>query len=151
VSASPAAESPRSARRGEGGFTLLEVLVAFIIASLALGVLVRAGLDGMHGALLSTRYQEALARAKSHLAAIGDAPVPSDRQGDEGAGFHWHVRIVPLSAINAPRPPGASAAASQPPRISLMAISVAISWGVPPRTVQLDSERVIAGAPDASP
>ena len=117
----------------DAGFTLIEVLVAFIIAGLALAVLAHAGLDGLRASSLSARYQEALARAQSHLAAIGDAPQPSDRQGDEGDGYHWHVRIVPLAA---------SAIASG--HATLLAVSVSVSWGdAPGRRVQLDTERVV--------
>ena len=128
------------------GFTLLEVLVAFVIAALALAVLTRAGLDGLYGAALSAHYQEALARAKSHLAAIGDAPVPSDRQGDEGDGFHWHVRIVPLLAANVPSSAVGPTNAMAPDQISLLVAHVTISWGAPPRSVELITERVVAGA-----
>jgi general secretion pathway protein I len=121
---------------GEAGFTLIEVLVAFIIAGLALGVLAHAGLDGLRATSLSARYQEAMARAQSHLAAIGDAPQPSDRQGDEGDGYHWHLRIVPLAT---------SALASG--HETLLAVSVAVSWGdAPGRRVQLDTERVVGFA-----
>ena len=120
----------------EAGFTLIEVLVAFIIAGLALGILAHAGLDGLRSTSLSARYQEALARAQSHLAAIGDVPQPSDRQGDEADGYHWHVRIVPLAT-----------AALGTGHATLLAVSVAISWGDRPgRTVRLDTERVVGGA-----
>ena len=81
----------------EAGFTLLEVLVAFIIAALALAALFSGALGGLRAAATSGRYLEAVSRAESHLAAAttGDALAAGDRQGDEGAGFHWHVRIAP--------------------------------------------------------
>lgn len=131
------AEPPRR----DAGFTLIEVLVAFIITGLALAVLANAGLDGLRSSSLSARYQEALARAQSHLAAIGDAPQPSDRQGDEGDGYHWHVRIVPLAS--------AVVASGQ---ATLLAVSVAISWGNRPgRRVQLDTERLVGGTAAPAP
>jgi general secretion pathway protein I len=125
----------------EGGFTLLEVLVAFVIAVLALGLLYRVGIDGLGTAAQAARYQEALARARSHLAALGDSPRPGDRQGDEGDGFHWHVRVVPIASETLPGP-GDN-------RASLLSVSVAISWGR--RTVELDSERTVAGAVTEAP
>jgi general secretion pathway protein I len=137
---------------GERGFTLLEVLVAFVIAALALAVLAHAGLDGLYGAQLSSRYQEALARAKSHLAAVGDTPTPSDLQADEGDGFHWHVRIVPLATTGAATTIGSTlTAGAAPPPITLLAVSVAISWGTPRRSVELDSERLVAGSAGNAP
>jgi general secretion pathway protein I len=147
VSASPL----RDPWRGERGFTLLEVLVALVIAVLALAVLAHAGLDGLRGAVLSGRYQEALARAQSHLAAIGETPVPGDRQGDEGDGFHWRVRIVPVATTTVPLAASGQLGMSSTQPISLMAVNIVISWGTPRRAVELDSERVVASAASAQP
>jgi general secretion pathway protein I len=128
-------------RRPEAGFTLIEVLVAFVIAGLALAVLVNAGIEGLRASNLSVRYQEALARAQSHLAAAVDASQPGDRQGNEGDGFHWHVRTLPLAHI---------VTASGP--ATLLAVTVAISWGrAPGRSVQLDTEQVAGGNLGAAP
>ena len=82
-------------RNNASGFTLLEVMVAFIIASLAAVALYRAGFDGVNEALIAARLQEALVRAESHLAAIGNLTRLQDEQqsGDDGGGFHWDIRI----------------------------------------------------------
>ncbi len=130
------------------GFTLLEVLVAFIIAALALAALFSGGLGGLRAAATSGRYLEAVSRAESHLATatVGDALAPGDRQGDEGKGFHWHVRITPAQAGAAdPGSPGK-------PVLTLYTVSSAISWSEDgrTRTVQLDTQRV-AAAPAAPP
>jgi general secretion pathway protein I len=119
---------------------MVEVLVAFVIAAVALSFMAHAAVDGLRGAALAGRYQEALTRAQSHLAAIGDAPTPSDRQGDEGDGFHWHVRITPV----------ATAARMDGGQARLLAVSVAISWGGA-RSVELDSERLVSGAAAKAP
>ncbi len=133
--------------QADRGFTLIEVLVAFVIAVGALAVLTRAGLDGVRTATVAGRYQEAMARAQSHLAAIGDAPTPSDRQGDEGDGFHWHVRIAPVATEAVAGTP-----LGQPQSVSLLAVSVAISWGDGRRrVVELDSERLVPGAVGPAP
>ena len=128
-------------QQADWGFTLLEVLVAFVIAALALGLLFRIGTDGLTGAAQAGRYQEALARAQSHLDALGDSPPPGDRQGDEADGFHWHVRVVPIASETLPGPGGN--------RASLLSVSVAISWGR--RSVELDSERTVVGAVTEAP
>ena len=85
---------PRHAR--EAGFTLLEVMVAFIIAALACIVLYRAGFTGAAAAVTAARYQEAVVRAQSHLAAIGPLMKLQTEQlsGDDGGGFHWQIRIA---------------------------------------------------------
>jgi general secretion pathway protein I len=84
-------------RRRAPGFILVEVLIAFVIAFLALGALARAGADGLR-ALRSVGYtEEALARARSRLAiALHGAPLqPGDHQGDDGGGFRWRVLVTP--------------------------------------------------------
>lgn len=126
----------------EHGFTLLEVLVAFIIAALALAALFSGGLGGLRATAVSGRYQEAVSRAQSHLAAatIGDALTAGDHQGDEGSGFHWRVRITPLgTSIPDPASRGQSV-------IALYAIGSVVSWTEEGRTrsVQLDTERASA-------
>jgi general secretion pathway protein I len=84
-------------RRRARGFALVEVLIAFVIAFLALGVLARAGADGLRSLRNVGRYEEALARARSRLAiALHGAPLqPGDHQGDDGGGFRWRVLVTP--------------------------------------------------------
>jgi general secretion pathway protein I len=115
--------------RDEQGFTLLEVLVAFVIASIALAVLFHGTLGGLRTAQVAGRYEEAVMRAQSHLAALtAGSLTPGDRQGEDGNGFHWRVRINPVGLA------GSSA---------LYAVYVSISWiDGSLRSVQLDSERI---------
>ena len=133
--------------REPGGFTLLEVLIAFIIAGLALGLLFRGGIEGLQAASVAGRYAEAISRAQSHLAAssIPDGLTAGDRQGDEGHGFHWRVRIA-LLAVATPDPLARAGSL-----LALYAVSAAESWVESGRTrvVQLDTE--VAGAAPASP
>ena len=115
----------------ERGFTLLEVLVAFVIAALALGVLFRGTLGGLRTAQVASRYEEAVTRAQSHLAALtAGGLTPGDRQGEDGNGFHWRVRIAPVGLTDT----GSSA---------LYAVNVSVSWmDGSRRSVELDSERI---------
>ncbi len=136
-------------RSDDRGFTLLEVLVAFLIAAFALAALFSGGLGGLRAAAVSGRYTEAVSRAASHLAAASttDALTASDRQGDEGSGFHWRVRIVP-TATAAPDP----SAPRGTPMLALFMVSAAVSWTEDGRTrsVQLDTMRA-ATAPSPPP
>ncbi len=84
----------------QAGFTLLEVLVAFIIAALASIILYKAGFDGAAQSATAARYQEAVVRAQSRLASIGPltALQPETLSGDDGGGFHWRVSIAALQS-----------------------------------------------------
>jgi general secretion pathway protein I len=120
--------------RSERGFTLLEVLVAFVIAALALTVLFRGTLDGLRATQAAGRYEEAVTRARSRLAALtAGGLAPGDRQGDDGNGFHWRERITTV----------ASSPVAAEGSLALYAVSVAVSWtDGSRRTVELDSERI---------
>ncbi len=127
----------------QDGFTLLEVLIAFLIGSIALAVLFQAAADSQTASIVAAQYQEALSRARSRLAAI-DAAGPmtaGDRQGDDGGGFRWRVRVAPLQS-----------GTGTTPTPMLYVVSVAVSWGSagPERTVRLESRRV-GLAPPAAP
>src|ERR1700712_52884 len=84
----------------DAGFTLLEVLVAFVIAALALGVLFQGAMEGLGAVHLADRTTEALSRARSHLAAVGHGiPLRTQtQQGEDGSGFSWSLAIRPLES-----------------------------------------------------
>ena len=79
----------------EGGFTLLEVMVAFIIAALAMAALYSGTVSGLDATTAAAQYDEAISLARSHLAAIGRGESISlqERSGTDGEGFTWHLRI----------------------------------------------------------
>jgi general secretion pathway protein I len=81
----------------EAGFTLLEVMAAFVIAALGSLVLYQAGFSGTAESVTAAHYQEAVIRAQSRLATIGVlTPLrPMRLSGDDGGGFHWALTIVP--------------------------------------------------------
>ena len=83
--------------RADAGFTLLEVMVAFVIAAMASIVLYQAGFDGAMETATAARTQEAVARAQSRLASIGmlTALQPEQLSGNDGGGFRWQLSIMP--------------------------------------------------------
>jgi general secretion pathway protein I len=116
--------------RGERGFTLLEVVVAFAIAAMALGIMFKAAAGGMLAVATAGRYEEAVSRAKSHLSAIGrDGPLSdTTNDGDDGGGYRWRVRIVTIGTVN-PSGNGPVVAFLQPARRpTLYSVEVGISW-----------------------
>jgi general secretion pathway protein I len=107
------------------GFTLLEVVVALVIASLALIGLFQAGAGGLFAVDTAARAEEALQRAQSHLAAVGrDAGlVEGDSSGDDGGGYRWRLRIQPVA-----QRPGVAADGVTPQTTSLFDVEVSVSW-----------------------
>lgn len=145
----------RQGRRAAGapapctaGFTLLEVLIAFIIAGLAIATLTRAAAGGLTATRVAIRYEEAVARARSHLAATTyGAPIAAgDHQGDDGGGFHWRVRVAPIAATTI-QPLGTVKRPGMP--VTLYSVSVWITWrdGDANRDVRLDTEQIGQGGP----
>jgi general secretion pathway protein I len=121
-----------SAADRTAGFTLLEVVVALAIAGLSLVLLFRAGADGVVAVDTATRAEEAVERAQSHLAAVGnDVPLrPGETEGDDGGGYRWRVRVDPVAAwpiapIGSGRIRGGAAS---PYSRTLYDVEVAISW-----------------------
>jgi general secretion pathway protein I len=86
-------------RNSDAGFTLLEVMIAFVISALALGVLFSGTTTGLRATEQAGKYAEAISLARSHLAAIGHgkAIAQQETSGTDGDGFDWHLHIQPLS------------------------------------------------------
>jgi general secretion pathway protein I len=136
-------------RNSQRGFTLLEVLVAFIIAALALGVMFDASIGGLRASETASHYQEALSLARSHLAdATGAGMADRNATGDDGRGFHYAVRVSAVGTATLPRPPNQDPAATPAATIVLYAVTVTESWHGDggERQVRLQSARLGPGA-----
>ena len=79
----------------QSGYTLIEVLVAFMILALALTVLLRIFSGGLRNVSVSSDYATATLIAESRLAAAGiDIPLrPGETSGTEGERFEWTVSV----------------------------------------------------------
>ncbi|QLQ32450.1 MAG: type II secretion system minor pseudopilin GspI [Candidatus Thiothrix singaporensis] len=81
------------------GFSLLEVLVAFVVMGLVVGVILQLFGSSMRGVALSDEYSFAVQVAESRMAAVGrEIPVEEgDSSGEEkGSGYRWEVRMEPI-------------------------------------------------------
>jgi general secretion pathway protein I len=129
-----------------GGFTLLEVVIALAIASLALVALFRAGGDGLVAVSTASRAEEAVQRAQSHLAALGrDEPLPEGQtEGDDGGGYRWHLRVAPMARWQRPGSVGAPAGET-----ILYDVEVSVSWrgNGHDHAIMLSTERIASTAP----
>ena len=85
------------AGRGPRGFTLIEVVVALVILTVALGALLQLFQTGLRsGGVAETRVYATLL-AQSRLAALGvEAPLePGEIGGEIDERFRWSARIEP--------------------------------------------------------
>jgi general secretion pathway protein I len=85
--------------RDARGFTLLEVMIAFVIAVLAPSALIAVAGAALQSSRTSARYQDATARGQSRLteATAGKTLTLGEREGDDGDSYHWRVRVTPIT------------------------------------------------------
>jgi general secretion pathway protein I len=130
----------RRHRSTQSGFTLIEVVVALAIATLALSFLMAAASTGLGNAGLANQYIEATRRAQSHLDEVGvTVPLAAGmRSGDDGGGFSWRSRV------SAPRVHDAGPAHEAMTPLGLYAVEVTITWrsGDAIKSVSLRSQRI---------
>jgi general secretion pathway protein I len=87
----------RSLLSSSAGFSLLEVLVAFTLLALAMGVVMQIFSRGVNGATLADHYAKATMYAESKLSSVG-----ADTELKEGASggkfdddFSWSMAVRP--------------------------------------------------------
>jgi general secretion pathway protein I len=83
-------------RQRSRGYTLVEVLVAFMIMALALTVLLRIFSNGVRSVAVSSDYAQAVLIGESRLATAGvdDMLAPGETSGVDGRDFSWTRRVV---------------------------------------------------------
>ena len=121
------------------GYTLIEVLVAFMILALALTVLLRIFSGGLRNVSVSSDYAVATLIAESRLAAAGiDIPLrPGETSGTEGERFEWTVSVQDYQPW-----PGYRSAAKG---VDAYRVTVTVEWphGDNTRSVGLSTVRLL--------
>jgi general secretion pathway protein I len=149
VNAIRALRSRHQRAQRSSGFTLLEVLVAFVIATLALGVLFQAGLVGLRAEQAASHVEQAISRARSRLtAAVHARPLISgDWQGDDGGGFAWHLRVAPIASTDVRPQYAATQSGLSTLPVTLYSVAVVVAWheGKITRQVRLDTQQIGQG------
>lgn len=137
----------------QSGFLLLEVLTALLIAALAIAVLVWSATESRYALHTALRSEEAVVRARSRLAALEHVGLlPGQRRGDDGGGFTWITKVVPLATAAVMNGRSAQFVSSSLPRQTLYAVTIIIEWpeaDILHRFV-LETER-LGSAPPESP
>ncbi|MFM8900553.1 MAG: type II secretion system protein [Burkholderiales bacterium] len=114
------------------GFSLLELLVAFAIMAMALGLLYRAAGGSVRSVGDAERHEHAVALAESLMASYDVIPAEGANSNGETAGLRWQLRTEPYTATAAT----ALRDLNVPP---LHQLTVQVSWGevATPRQIQL--------------
>ncbi len=75
--------------------------------------------------------------------------MPGEQDGDDGAGFHWHVLVRSMDSTGKQDAAGKPLPNTDGLVVTLYAVSVSISWreGRNERLVRLDSRRLLTTAP----
>lgn len=91
----PAAGRGRRGHRRSRGFSLLEVVVAFAIAALALTMLYQVMGNNARQAGGLSQSERAMMLAESLLASCASVPPQGIDASDQSAGYQWHLRSQP--------------------------------------------------------
>lgn len=124
----------------QAGFSLLEVLVAFTILSLTLGVLLQLFGTGLRNAAVSEDYTRAVLYAESLLASMGtETPLePGTLSGELEPPFVWHSDVAAFNeeSLDTERLEASG--------ITPYVVTVEVSWtrGERTRSVVLDTLRL---------
>jgi general secretion pathway protein I len=121
----------------EQGFSLLEVLVAFAILALSLGVLLQIFAGGARSAWTAEAYARAADVAESVMALAGtELPLAVGVHQGETHGYRWTLEMLPYPTTELLAPPG---------HLALLQLVVRVQWieGEATRKLTLDSLRVV--------
>ena len=114
------------------GFSLLELLVAFAIMAVSLGLLYKMAGGSARNVTDAAQNQQAAWLAESLLASRSSVRADGWNEDGESAGFKWQVRS---SRYVSPASPGGTVASQAVP---LHSIRLSINWEAGTRPGQLD-------------
>jgi general secretion pathway protein I len=127
----------------QGGYTLIEVVVAFALLAFGLTLLLGSLTNATKQVRTSTDYGRAALHAQTLLdqAGVGEALAVGQRDGDlENGRFRWEMNVSPFRDPSARQSQGQVLGAPQ-----LLQLDLAVSWGEggPRKTLRVQSLRLV--------
>lgn len=123
---------PAAPLRREGGFTLLELLLAFMVFALSFATVMEILSGSMRNTVRARHYTEAALTAQSVMDQVGvEIPLePGFMTRGEAGDYRWELEIYDY--------PGAdgefnSVELAELTQIALLQVDLHVSWGEPPR------------------
>lgn len=130
-------------RRGQRGYTLIEVVVAFALLAFAMTMLLGSLTNATKQVRSSSDFGRAALHAQTLLdqAGVGEALAPGQRDGDlEDGRYHWEMNVTPFRDPTVP--PGQPQILGAP---QLLQLDLTLHWGKgdPRETLRLQSLRLV--------
>lgn len=116
-------QNARMGRQRSGGFTLLEILAAFLVFALAYTTLLQLFSGGVRSTILSQEYTEAVLLAQSKIAALGvEEPLePGGGGGEFDDKYRWELEVSPWETSGSFSADGYQA--------EMLHVSLTVLWG----------------------
>lgn len=118
--------------RESGGFTLLELLLAFVVFSLSFATVLEILSGSMRNTVRARHYSEAALTAQSMMDQVGlEIPLQAGHFANgESGDYEWQIDIIPYSGGEGNQ---LSTSLAELSGVELLEVDLSISWGEPPR------------------
>jgi general secretion pathway protein I len=126
--------------KNQQGFSLLEILVAFSILALSLGLILKIFSSGLQTAGLAENYTLAVEIAESLLAKTGEEQklALGESSGQKNDYFNWRIQITAIELEISPQLPPSLAE-------QIVQVKITVSWGDEknPRSIDLTTLKLM--------